>query len=207
LAPDREKTFAHLEEERRRKLADPQAALKPMTLEGCVVRLADTISYVGRDLEDAITLNLVAREDLPPVVTQRLGRTNGAIVYSLVADLITHSFEKNYVGYSPEVGQALKTLKAFNYERIYNNPRIKGETPKIEGLFASLWTRFLQDLRENRRDSPIWRDFLASMDPQYLESHQLPEVVRDFIASMTDAYFLRQCGELFFPQPLPGKFA
>jgi len=207
LAPDREKTFAHLEEEMRRKLAAPEAPLKPMTLEGCVVRLADTISYIGRDLEDAITLDLVPRADLPATVTQRLGRTNGAIVYSLVADLITHSFEKNYVGYSPEVGQALKTLKAFNYERIYNNPRIKAQTPKIEGLFSLLWTRFIKDLEERRLDSPIWRDFLTNMDNLYLESHQPPEIVRDFIASMTDDYFLRQCGELFFPQPLSGKFA
>jgi dGTPase len=206
LAPDREKTFAHLEEEIRAKLADPLIPLKPMTLEGCVVRLADTVSYIGRDLEDAITLNLVKREELPQAVTQRLGRTNGAIVYSLVADLITHSFEKNYVGYSPEVGRALKELKAFNYERIYNDPRIKAETPKIEGLFLSLWSRFLADVRERRRDSPIWRDFLDSMDPVYLESHQPQEVVRDFLASMTDAYFLRQAGELFFPQPLPFRF-
>ncbi|MFZ5453159.1 MAG: deoxyguanosinetriphosphate triphosphohydrolase family protein [Thermodesulfobacteriota bacterium] len=207
LAPDREKTFAHLEEEMRRKLADPQLPLKPMTLEGCVVRLADTISYIGRDLEDAITLNLVQREELPTVVTQRLGRTNGAIVYSLVADLISHSFEKNYVGYSPEVGQALKALKDFNYERIYDNPLIKRETPKIEGLFSKMFERFLQDVRERRQDSPIWRDFLSTMDSAYLESQQPPEIVRDFIASMTDAYFLRQSEELFFPQPLPWRFA
>jgi dGTPase len=207
LAPEREKTFAHLEEEIRAKSADPQIALKPMTLEGCVVRLADTISYIGRDLEDALTLNLVKREELPSPIPQRLGRTNGAIVYSLVADLITHSFEKNYVGYSPEVGRALKDLKAFNYERIYNNPRIKAETPKIEGLFSSLWGRFLTDVREEHRESPIWRDFLSFMDPIFLESRRPQEVVRDFLASMTDAYFLRQAEELFFPQPLPWRFA
>ena len=58
----------HLEDEIRAKLADPDAPLKPMTLEGCVVRLADTISYIGRDLEDAITLKLLQREELPPEV-------------------------------------------------------------------------------------------------------------------------------------------
>jgi dGTPase len=124
-----------------------------------------------------------------------------------VADLITHSFEKNYVGYSPEVGQALKNLKEFNYQRIYNNPLIKAETPKIEGLFASMWTRFIRDLEERRLESPIWRDYLSSMDPVYLENTQPGEIVRDFIASMTDAYFLKQSGELFFPQPLPWRFA
>lgn len=206
LAPDREKTFDRLEEEIRLKMADPDVPLKPMTLEGCVVRLADTISYIGRDLEDAIVLNLVQREDLPPVVQERLGRTNGAIVYTLVTDLIAHSFQKNYVGYSPEVGQALKILRDFNYAHIYNNSRIKGETGKIEDLFAALFARFLQDLQEKRRSSPIWAEFLATMDAAYLENHQPAEIVRDFLASMTDAYFLRRCQELFFPQPLPLRF-
>ncbi len=202
LSPQGDKTFAHLEEEIRTKLADPEAPLKPMTLEGCVVRLADTISYIGRDLEDAITLKLLQREELPPEVGQNLGRTNGAIVYSLVADLITHSYDKNYVGYSPEVGQLLKKLKEFNYRRIYDNPRIKAETPKIEVLFHQLFERFLADMEAGREDSPIWVDFLAAMEPGYRESRQPGEIVRDFLASMTDAYFLRTSQDLLFPQPL-----
>ena len=95
---------------------------------------------------------------------ENLGRTNGAIVYSLVADLITHSYDKNYVGYSPEVGGLLKRLKEFNYRRIYDNPRIKAETPKIEALFQQLFDRFLADVEAGREDSPIWADFLAAMD-------------------------------------------
>jgi dGTPase len=173
-----------------------------MTLEGCVVRLADTISYIGRDLEDAIILKLVRREDLPEDVAQGLGRTNGAIIYSLVTDLISHSYEKNYVGYSPEVGALLKQLKEFNYRYIYGNPRIKAETPKIEGLFERLFSRFLADVEEERRGSPIWTDFLAPLEPAYRDSHQPAELVRDFLASMTDAYFLRTARELLFPQPL-----
>ncbi|MCJ7818276.1 MAG: phosphohydrolase, partial [Syntrophales bacterium] len=191
-----------LEAEIQAKLADPAASLKPMTLEGCVVRLADTISYIGRDLEDAITLKLLQREELPSEVAQNLGRTNGAIVYSLVADLITHSYDKNYVGYSPEVGRLLKKLKEFNYRRIYDNPRIKAETPKIEALFQRLFERFLADMEAGREDSPIWVDFLATMDPDYRESQRPAEIVRDFLASMTDAYFLRTSQDLFFPQPL-----
>src|SRR5208337_249096 len=206
LSPQRDKTFAHLEEEIRSKTADPELSLKPMTLEGCVVRLADTISYIGRDLEDAITLSLVRREELPPEVAGRLGRTNGAIVYSLVTDLLRHSFDKNYVGYSPEVGALLKQLKEFNYQRIYDNPRIKDQTSKIEALWQRLFQRFLEDLAQDRRDSPIHKDFLATLDPPYRESHQPAEIVRDFLASMTDAYFLRTSQELFFPQPLRAGF-
>jgi dGTPase len=207
LSPQGDKTFAELEEDIHRKLADPEVSLKPMTLEGCVVRLADTVSYIGRDLEDAITLKLVRREELPNEVAARLGSTNGKIIYTLVTDLITHSFDKNYVGYSPDVGALLKRLKEFNYERIYNNPRIKAETHKIEGLFGRLFERFLADVTETRRESPIWTDFLASMDPAYLERHRPAEVVRDFLASMTDAYFLRTSQELFFPQSLRAGWA
>jgi len=207
LSPQGDKTFGHLEEEIRAKLADPEAPLKPMTLEGCVVRLADTISYIGRDLEDAITLKLLRREELPPEVGQKLGRTNGAIVYSLVADLITHSYNKNYVGYSPEVGRLLKKLKEFNYRRIYDNPRIKAETPKLEALFHQLFERFVADLEAGREDSPIWADFLSFMDPGYRDSRQPAEIVRDFLASMTDAYFLRTSQDLFFPQPLRMGFS
>jgi dGTPase len=202
LSPQGDKTFAHLEEEIQAKLAEPELSLKPMTLEGCVVRLADTISYIGRDLEDAITLKLLRREELPAEVVQNLGRTNGAIVYSLVTDLITHSYDKNYVGYSPEVGRLLRKLKEFNYRRIYDNPRVKGETPKIEALFHHLFARFLADMEAGREDSPIWVDFLADMDPGYRESHRPAEIVRDFLASMTDAYFLRTSQDLFFPQPV-----
>jgi dGTPase len=202
LSPDPGKTFTDLEDEFRRKQADPALDLKPMTLEGCAVRLADTISYIGRDLEDAIALKLVRREDLPEDAAQGLGRTNGAIIYSLVADLLSHSYDKNYVGYSPEVGSLLKKLKQFNYERIYNNPRIKAETPKIEGLFERLFARFLADVKEEQRGSYIWTDFLAPMEPGYREAHQPAEIVRDYLASMTDAHFLRTSQELFFPRSL-----
>jgi dGTPase len=206
LVPDREKTFAQLQSQIELKQADSSVNLKPMTLEGCVVRLADTISYIGRDLEDAILLNLIRRDDLPLAAREQLGQTNGTIVYTLVSDLIENSYNKNYVCYSQEVGEALKILRQFNYKNIYNSVRIKAETPKIEELFKALFNRFLGDLEQEQHDSPIWRDFLAQMEPSYQASHQPAEVVRDFLASMTDAYFLRQCQTLFFPQPLPLRF-
>jgi dGTPase len=207
LAPDREKSFADFYREIELKQDEPGHNLKPMTLEGCVVRLADTISYIGRDLEDAILLQLVRREDLPPLVKERLGQTNGTIIYNLVTDLITQSLNKNYVCYSKEIGDALRGLKEFNYRHIYQNPRIKSEINKIEGLFASLFDRFTRDVEQERRDSPIWLDFLLQMGEVYLHNHRPPEMVRDFLASMTDAYFLRQSQDLFFPRTIAVPFA
>jgi dGTPase len=135
-----------------------------------------------------------------------LGDTNGTIIYNLVTDLITQSLNKNYVSYSADVGEALRCLKEFNYRRIYQDPRIKAETPKIESLFASVFSRFLQDVIQDNRQSPIWVDFLLQMASGYLETHQPAEMVRDFLSSMTDAYFLRQCQDLFFPRTIAVPF-
>jgi dGTPase len=206
LAPDREKSFADFVQDIEGKQNDPHRNLKPMTLEGCVVRLADTISYIGRDLEDAILLELIHRPDLPPLVKERLGETNGTIIYTLVTDLITQSLNKNYVSYSAEIGEALRSLKEFNYRRIYQDPRIKAETDKIADLFATLFNRFHQDVEQDQRSSPIWQDFLLQMDQVYLHNHQPAEMVRDFLSSMTDAYFLRQCQDLFFPRTITVPF-
>ena len=207
LAPDRGKSFAEFYREIEHKQNDPHHNLKPTTLEGCVVRLADTISYIGRDLEDAILLQLVRRQDLPLLVKERLGETNGTIIYTLVTDLIAQSLNKNYVCYSGEIGEALRSLKEFNYRHIYQDPRIKAETAKIEDLFAALFSRFQQDVKHEKKDSPIWVDFLLHMDEVYLHNHQPPEMVRDFLASMTDAYFLRQSQDLFFPKTITVPFA
>lgn len=207
LAPAGEKSFVDFNRELERKLREPGHDLRPMTLEGCVVRFADTISYIGRDLEDAILLRLVRREELPSIVVERLGRTNGSIVYNLVTDLILNSARKNYVCYSAEIGEALRALKAFNYQRIYQDPRVKSQTEKIAGLFRGLFRRFLKDIKDLRYNSPIWTDFLDQMSPEYLNSHEPAEMVRDFLASMTDAYFLRQSQELFFPQPIAVPFS
>ena len=69
-------------------------------------------------------------------------------------------------------------------------------------MFQRLFERFLADLEAERRDSPIWEDFLTAMDPDYRQTSRPAAIVRDFLASMTDAYFLRTSQELFFPQPL-----
>jgi dGTPase len=65
--------------------------LAPMTLEGCVVRLSDTIAYIGRDIEDAIELELIGREEIPDGLRPLLGTSNGTIVYTLVTDLVANS--------------------------------------------------------------------------------------------------------------------
>lgn len=200
LKPERNKTFEKLEDEIAHKKADPQISLIPMTMEGCVVRMADTISYVGRDLEDAIRLGIINRSDLPKESAKLLGSTNGTIVYSLVTDIIKNSFQRIHIAFSPEVSEALKRLKEFNLEHIYMNPKIKNHTSAIKSLFRELFDRYLEDIENENIDSVIFTGFLKDMSENYVANHCKEEIVRDFIAGMTDQYFLRQCPDELKPE-------
>jgi dGTPase len=193
LGPVPGKTFENLDAEIAVKKSAPQTALIPMTLEGCLVRMADTVSYIGRDIEDAIRLNLIRRTDLPAESVARLGNTNGTIVFSLVTDIIRNSYQKPYVAFSPEVSRALQTLKSFNMEHIYLNARIKKHTRRIEELFVMLFETYLADIRHHRKSSVIYGQFMQDMTDGYIQSHRPAEIVRDFISGMTDQYFLDQC--------------
>ncbi len=200
LEPNSGKTVKILEQEIIQKKADPKTRLLPMTMEGCVVRMADTISYIGRDIEDAVRLKMVKRSEIPKECVKILGNTNGTIVYNLVTDIINNSFEKTYITFSLKVSEALKRLKKFNLDRIYMNPSIKKHTDNIKNLFEILFEKYVQDVEKENKSSVIFKGFLENMSLVYLESHCKEEIVRDFIAGMTDQYFLRQCPEKLRPE-------
>ncbi len=202
LVPEPDKDFALLDQEAAGKGRNPGFSLRPMTLEGCVVRLADTIAYVGRDMEDAVRLGLITRGEIPPGPAEVLGSSNGTIVYRLVEDLITTSLGENRVGYSTRVARALVELKNFNRRRIYSNPRIKTQARKIKDLYGRLFEFYLREIEEGKERSPISREFLADMDESYLASAPSALVVRDFMAGMTDDYFLEQARSLLPCPPI-----
>ncbi len=179
-----------------------QSALTPlpMTMEGCVVRMADTVSYVGRDMEDALRLGLIRRDDIPEKAGRVLGRTNGTIVFSLVTDIISNSMEDNVVSFSKEVSESLLELKTFNYEKIYANPKIKTHLKGIEAIFHHLFYCFLEDLESSNHASPVFTEFLEGMSDRYKENHSNVEIVRDFISGMTDSYLVSKAPSYMRPR-------
>jgi dGTPase len=202
LRPMRGKTFEDLDSEIERKTYDPDMKLVPMTLEGCVVRMTDTISYIGRDIEDAIRLGIIKRSELPKRCVKVLGSTNGTIVFNLVSDVIRNSFHNPYVSFSAEVSEALWELKAFNLDRIYMNPSIKRHLDTIRTLFELLFEKYINDLKTRNRNSVVFKSFLKDMSSEYIQNHRNQEIVRDFIAGMTDSYFLSQCPADLRPDPI-----
>lgn len=200
LSPQRNKTFDILDAEILQKKNDPEKNLVPMTLEGCVVRMADTISYVGRDIEDAIRLNLIKRSDIPKSCARLLGDTNGTIVYHLVTDIIKNSFNQPFIVFSNEVSEQLYRLKSFNLELIYMNPKVKVHLKTIRELFEILFDRFLNDIETRNNESVIFTHFLENMSHKYIDRHSSQEIVRDFLAGMTDQYFIMNCPKHLRPK-------
>jgi dGTPase len=104
------------------------------------------------------------------------------------------------------VSKALKKLKGFNQEHIYMNKKVKQQTPKIRLMFELLFERYFRDLETGNEDSHIQRGFLEGMSPEYKEQTPPAEIVRDFVAGMTDEYFLDQCQKYLIPQARSSRF-
>jgi dGTPase len=200
LCPETSKNFAIMAKEIIEKEKDPHFEILPMTIEGCVVRMADTISYVGRDIEDAIRLGLIKRQDIPENCRKTLGETNGTIVYSLVEDLVTNSLDKPYICFSDEISSSLKALKDFNREKIYMSETFFKQTAKLELMFRLMFERYYEDLKTENNSSEIYGEYLMGMTEEYRNTSSMAMVVRDFMAGMTDDYFLSQCRKYLFPE-------
>jgi dGTPase len=174
--------------------------IMPMTLEGCVMRISDVIAYIGRDIEDAIILKVMNRDELPAKATEVLGSTNAEIVNALVMDLIANSYGRDHLQFSSRVYDALAELKNFNYQRIYKFPPIRTEEHKIQKMFRDLFDVYLDDVRNGKADSKIQEVFLKSMRPEFKQQTNAARIVVDFIAGMTDSFFNNQHKELFSPK-------
>ena len=164
--------------------------LCPMTLEGCVVRISDIIAYLGRDIEDAIQIGMLKRTDIPKAITEVLGDNNKEIVNSLILDVIDNSLNKPYIKLSDKVFNALFELKRFNSENIYKKANTKQELELYKKKMYTLFEKYLKDIKEENKESDIYRIFINHMSKNYYENTIPERIVLDFISGMTDEYFI-----------------
>lgn len=165
---------------------------RPMTLEGCVVRISDVIGYLGRDVEDAIRLGKIKKEDLPDSVINLLGSRNGEMVDTIIINIINNSIGKKYIEISPSIFKAINDLKDFNYKNIYLRTESDDELKHIKFMFEYLFETYLNDLNKENNNSNIYKVFLNDMDYNYLVNTSKTRMVIDYIAGMTDEYFIRE---------------
>lgn len=182
----------------------------PTTLEGCIVRIVDKISYVGRDLEDGLRAGLIEEIDIPEDITKALGSNNEKIVGTLLNDLIAESSKYNdKICISEEKYEFLCKLKDFNYEKIYKTKEVEKYKKHATELLKVIYNHLCEDLKKselltNRRVLPeanvydILDEFIK--DVRYKKDAKIEKIVFDFVAGMTDNYVVNCLDEIFKPK-------
>jgi len=203
LKPCRDKDWKYFEKEIK-EILNGKTDYFPMTLEGCVVRIADVIAYLGRDIKDAIEIGLIDKDELNSIgdCTEKIGTENPEIVNNLIIDIIENSYDKDEISYSDEIYDCLKKYIKFNYDKIYNNPKRLTEKGKIEKMYETLFEKFLNDLEHENKDSKIYKHFIETkeINKEYINNSEPAEIVRDYIAGMTDRYFEETFKEVVLPK-------
>lgn len=166
--------------------------IMPMTLEGCVVRVSDGIAYLGRDVEDAIRLDIIKEGDLPESITNVLGKHNKDIINTIIVDIIENSINKPYITLSKEIYDAMNELKSFNYKNIYYKSNQSEDLENACEMFETLFQKNLEYLNNNDITQDIFKIYLNHMKESYVEKTAKERIVIDYIAGMTDEFFASQ---------------
>ncbi|MDY7027179.1 MAG: HD domain-containing protein [Spirochaetota bacterium] len=190
----------------------------PSTWEGTVVRMADKIAYLGRDLEDAVQLKIIEAEDIPEEVSKTLGTSNSEIINTLVTDVISTSQAKGAIGFSDTVFHAMRTLKEFNYTRIYLNPLLSNYHRYFERILSTIHTYLVEifdmygfDQEKYRQEQNLvavrYGDYARKMKDFY-QQHDggFNEMPFDYLAGMTDDYALECASEIMIPMKMEHEF-
>lgn len=181
----------NLTEEVRDGIRNHQTKGMPHTLEGKIVRLSDKIAYIHHDMDDAIRAGLLREEDVPKEIGDVIGYTTGERLDHFIHDLVITSLEKNDIAMSPPVGEAMRKLREFMFERVYQNKEAKSEEGKAELLMETLYSYYLKHL-----------ELLPKYLRGRLEREEDPAeiLVCDYVGAMTDRFAIAQYEELYVPK-------
>ena len=185
----------------------------PITLEGCVVRMADRIAYLGRDYEDAQTALGDSLPPMPELVLHRLGPDNRSIIASLVHDVITQNLQDPArIGFSQAHYDAMMALRDFNYRHIYGHWRLEEYRLKMVAILRRIYEVLFQHLvatpPERWRVAPANASMHLRTLAHFIQGAgyaSLPEpsrVVVDFMALMTDGFAFKVFESVSLPEPI-----
>ena len=202
LRPDRDKVEADIQDYISKKSNNLSVQWMPATMEGCVVRISDTIAYIGQDIEDAVRFKILKSEQLPKDCTDFLGETNSQIIDTLVKNVIINSYKSQHIAFDDETSHYLLKLKKFNYEYIYTDENVKHANQIINRSMDILFEKYMNDIKNDNKKSKIFLQFLNHKNDLYKESFSPAEKVRDFIATMTDRYYNEEIKDYLLPWKL-----
>lgn len=119
----------------------------PYTWEACVVKISDKISYLGRDIEDALTLRILSKDQIEELISivEKIKKVkvnqinNTVLMHDFVNNLCQMSSPKNGILFSDKYLELINSVKDFNYRNIYNHPRLKHYGKYAELIIISIY--------------------------------------------------------------------
>lgn len=174
--------------------------LVPSTLEGCVMRISDIIAYLGKDRQDAERAHIISNREFE---SGKIGSYNAEIINNLIVNIVENSYSKPYIKMDAEHFEALSIAKKDNYEKIYRDEKVAAELSRtVKPIMEELYEKLLSDVKTGNKNSPVFShhiDFINSnvyRENRYEETEP-NQIVIDYIASMTDDYFIDLYSYLF----------
>ena len=176
--------------------------LVPSTLEGCVVRISDIIAYLGKDRQDAERAGIIEGNEY--FDNGIIGRNNAEIINNLSVNIIENSYGKDYIKLDEKYFKALSEAKKQNFDVIYRDKKVKQTLDNvIRPMMGDIYERLLDDLLRGNRDSPVFSHHISYLNKAHYKRKEPYEnsapdtIVADYIASMTDDYFIDLHSYLF----------
>lgn len=174
--------------------------LIPSTLEGCVVRVSDIIAYLGKDRQDA---------ERAGVKMDYNGSDNAYMINNFVVNIVENSFGTDCIKMDEEYFNALKNAKMDNYEKIYLADSVNEQYKScLSPMFSMLYEELIKQygdknslLHQHHIDFVRKRRGYYQTEHDYMEENSPDDIVTDYIASMTDDYFIDICAHLLPDAP------
>ena len=87
------------------------------------MRIVDRVAYINHDIDDAIRYGILERRRAAAATRSRCsGRAGRERIDTLVHDLVESSEPAGDIVQSEEIGDAMLSLRAFMFERVYLGP-------------------------------------------------------------------------------------
>lgn len=163
---------------------------KPHTLEGKIVRLSDKIAYIHHDMDDAVRAGILKEGDVPLEIREVIGSTPSGRLDHFIHDIVTASMARNDILMSAPVETAMRRMREFMFENIYQNPVAKSEESKAEALMETLYGHFMRHTEE------LPEEFLNLLS----EGEVREQVVCDYVGAMTDRYAIAMYERIYIPR-------
>ena len=170
------------------------------TLEGQIIKVADSIAYINHDIDDALRAGILRPADLPRRAIAMLGDTHSGRIDTMVCDLIDYNWwatgeaeppDERAIGMSPAIREATNELREYMFSHVYLTSPAKDEDSRVRFVVEQLFAHFMRHTEE------VPADLRAIAD----RGGDAPEcAVVDHVAGMTDRYALKVFNAIYVPR-------